>query len=195
MKKYLLLIILAIFALSGCGSEVNTDKEQEDPKSKTVANDGDESDSSDVELTIPAEFFEGQSEDDVIASFEEEGIDNITLNDDGSYTLKMSKEEHEVMLNDLREEIDEDIEAIIGSMDIEFIKGASMNDTVTELTVVIDQSMYDGDMEGLVLMDFAFHAMPYQVMNGVTEEDFDFEVVLVDSETGEEFERTSVHDE
>src|SRR5690625_4614536 len=204
MKRIFLLFVILIFALVGCGSKVDNVQDQEEKNESTTGeeNTSEEEDenktdenSSDVEITMPNEFFDGQTEDEVIAGFNEEGIKDVTVNDDGSYTIRMSKEEHEQLLNTMKQDIDADVNAIIESMGLTFIKEASMNDTVTELSVTIDQSIYDGDMEGLVLLDFALHAMPYQLLNGVTEESFNFEVVLIDSETGEEFERTSIHDE
>lgn len=202
MKKYIVSVLMGVFILSGCGSGVDVEQEEkaggEAAKVEEVNEDETESanaKSSDVEITLPAEFFEGQSEDEVIASFAEDGIQLMQRKDDGSYTFTMSQEEHAAYLVGLLDNINGDVAQIIESMDVNFIKEASMNEDATELFVLIDQSAYDGGMGGLVLMDFALHAMSYQIMNGVTEETFDFAVVFIDSETGEEFERTSIHDE
>ena len=81
-------------------------------------------------------------------------------------------------------------------MKVEGIKEVVLNDAVTEMTITIDRELNGGDLNGLVLIDFAILAMNYQVMNGVTkEEDFEFDVVLVDKKTGEVFDTESIHDE
>src|SRR5699024_6376951 len=136
MMKYLITIIATIFVLSGCGSKANVSEEQDNRQDEVATsndeenNDGGETstdDSTDVEITLPVEFFEGQSEDEVIAGFEEEGISDITVNDDGSYTLTMTAAEHENLLSELKSEIDQDTEMIIESMDLDFVEEISMN--------------------------------------------------------------------
>lgn len=208
MFRLFLISVVAVFALIGCSSGANEDpakevaanSEAEETKENVAETNETENDSAnaggdEVEIHLPAEFFEGQSEEEVIESYQEDGIDNITVNDDGSYTITMTKDEQTALLSEMKADINADMGELITAMEIDIIEDIKMNEDATELLVDIDSDKYDGDMEGIVLMDFALFAMPYQIMNGVTEDEFDFEVVLIDRKTGEEIERTSVHDE
>ncbi|WP_210467968.1 hypothetical protein [Sporosarcina sp. 6E9] len=213
MKKFSMLLLIAILALSACGVKLNDGDEKEveaqeitKEKSEVKENEESESDSTEkdekdnedssiVEIIFPASFYEGMDSDEVIANLNAEGMDDVTANDDGSYTIKMSKERHVSYLQELRDDIDSDLQGMVEMMEIESITEIAMNEDVTELTVSINQDLYDEYMNGLVLMDFALYASMFQMMNGVSEADFDFQVVLVDDKTGEEFKRTSVYDE
>lgn len=185
MKRFSMLMLIAILALSACGFELNVGDEKDveaqessKEKSETVDKEDEESespetdekddgDSSIVEIILPASFYEGMPQEGVSADLNAEGMDDI----------------------------DSDLKGMVEMMDVESITDISMNDDVTKLTVSINQELYDEYMNGLVLMDFALYASMFQMMNGLSEEDFDFEVVLVDDKTGEEIERTSVYDE
>lgn len=198
MKKHLLLIIVALFFLSACSSQTNTKEEvvRESSDNTTeveqVKTEKSDEDLSDIEITMPAEFLRNLSEEEIAATFEEKEIDDISENNDGSYTFKIPEEEHKLKLKEMKADIDSDVEEIIESIDIESIEEVSMNDNATELLVTVDRNLYKGDMDGLVLMDFSLHAISYQMLNGVTEEECDFAVVMIDSDRGEEFERTSL---
>lgn len=200
VKKYLLLIIAALFTLSACVSTENTGEELEDTGGKPteaekVNTEKSDVNLSDIEVTMPADFFEGSSEEEIVATCVEDGVDDISANDDGSYTLKIPKEEHELMLKEMKADIDSDVEEIIENMDIESIKEVSLNDNATELIVTVDRNLYKGDMEWLVLMDFSLHAMSYQILNGFSEDECDFAVVMIDHDRGEEFERMLLEEE
>ena len=194
---------MAVLVLSACTVAPNADKEnvkqeQEKEKAKTVEKEEseDDQDLSFFELTMPDYYFQDVSSDEVIADFKEQGIDDVTANDDGSYTLRIPTEKHEEMLKELRGNFEIALHETIGAMNVEAIKDVVLNDSVTEMTVTIDRELNGGDLKGLVLIDFAILAMDYQIMNGVTtEEDFDFQVVLVDEKTGEVFDTISIHDE
>ena len=93
MKKWLItLLIVSAFFLSSCG-----DKEEKKSDESGIAVD---KGLMNVELTLPAGFFEGQSEEDIIASGKAEGIKEVKVNEDGSVYYKMSKKDHNEMLQD-----------------------------------------------------------------------------------------------
>ena len=171
MEKFSMLLLIALLALSACGVELNVGdekeveaqditkekseveevEEKEDSESESSEEDGkDNEDSSIVEIIFPASFYEGMDSDEVIANLNAEGMDDVTANDDGSYTIKMAKEQHEAYLQELREDIDSDLQGMVEMMEIESITEISMNDDVTELTVSIKQDLDEEYMNGFV---------------------------------------------
>lgn len=111
MVRLFLLSLVAVFALIACSSggsdegvqEVAANNEAEEAKENVAeANEAEnddanaDADGSEVEINLPVEFFDGQSEEEVIESFKEDGIDTVVVNDDGSFTLTMTKDQPQV---------------------------------------------------------------------------------------------------
>lgn len=93
-----------------------------------------------VEITIPAETaeyygftFESQEEADAYAK--EQGFKIVTLGDDGSVTIVMSKSQHKKTMEGLRTTIDESLQEMIGSEDYPNITAVEHNDNYTSFTV------------------------------------------------------------
>lgn len=93
-----------------------------------------------VEITIPAETaeyygftFESQEEADAYAK--EQGFKSVTLGDDGSVTIVMSKSQHKKTMEGLRTTIDESLQEMIGSEDYPNITAVEHNDNYTSFTV------------------------------------------------------------
>lgn len=93
-----------------------------------------------VEITIPAETaeyygftFESQEEADAYAK--EQGFKSVTLGDDGSVTIVMSKSQQKKTMEGLRTTIDETLQEMIGSEDYPNITAVEHNDNYTSFTV------------------------------------------------------------
>ena len=93
-----------------------------------------------VEITIPAETaeyygfsFESQEEADAYAK--EQGFKSVTLGEDGSVTIVMSKSQHKKTMEGLRTTIDETLQEMIGSEDYPNITAVEHNDNYTSFTV------------------------------------------------------------
>lgn len=112
---------------------------------------------------------------------EASGYHSITLNDDGSATYRITKEQHEYMLLGVRSSIAESLEDIKNSEDYNFtdIK-VNANCTDFKVTTTSEELSFAESLS--VLVFYAFGGM-YRMFSGV---DIDnVHVSFVNSETGE----------
>lgn len=90
MKKSLFIISTALLFLTACGAE--EDKKQSDnQKEQSIEVD---KGLLDVELTLPADFFEDQTPEEIEAAAKEKGVKEVKVNEDGTVYYKMSKSAH-----------------------------------------------------------------------------------------------------
>lgn len=183
MKKILVLCIglTVLFVLSACGAQYQA---LENSNKKIDKNE-------EVMIVYSAAAFEHMTSDEVIASFKDLRIDDVTENDDGSYTVTMPEVFHDRILQSIRDEVESELDGILKDDDLQAVKELKMNETMTELIVVIDQSVPEEKIENNVLDEFAENAFNYQMHNGVMLEDFTYEIVSIDDQTGEEIDRRS----
>ena len=140
-RTVIILFVLLITFLSACSGneQENKTKEGERKTSKEKQETEEQSLNVDkgllnVEVTLPASFFEGQDIDTVIADVENEGI-KVTKNDDGSLTYKMSKAKHKKMMKEMGTSIAEGLEEMKSSEDYPSIKDITHNKDFTEFTI------------------------------------------------------------
>lgn len=96
-----------------------------------------------VKITVPA---------DIVGEVTQEELDETVgevclaakLNDDGSVTYKLTKAQHQEMLNGIKTGIDEGIKSLIDDKENYSISGVTYNDDLTEFKVTID-----GDQIGI----------------------------------------------
>ncbi|MBO1915192.1 hypothetical protein J4G37_61495, partial [Microvirga sp. 3-52] len=58
-----------------------------------------------VEVTLPASFFEGEDIEEAIENAKDEGVSEVTKNSDGSLTYKMSKSKHKEMMAEIADNL------------------------------------------------------------------------------------------
>ena len=182
LKKFKILFLLLLsMALVACSSNDEAKKEKETENvavDKGLLN---------VEVTLPASFFDGQDIDEVIAQAEEDGAKGVTKNDDGSLSYKMSKSEHKKMMAEMEKEMLAFIEEMETSEDYPSIQTVEYNKSFTEYTVVVDQEAFESGFDGFALLGLAIQSMYYQVFDGVKEEDYQTTVHMKNAETSEVF--------
>ncbi|WP_042472936.1 hypothetical protein [Bacillus ndiopicus] len=148
-----------------------------------------------VEVKLPASFLEGQNVDDVIANAKEEGVNEITKNDDGSLTYKMSKEKHKEMIKELEDGIKETIEEIQSTEDFPSIKNVDYNKEYTEFTLTVDKEKFEGSFDGFASFALAIAGMYYQIFNGVDADAYKVTIQHKDEKSGEIFNTTVYPDD
>lgn len=190
MKKKTLAVILAAslaFSLTACGGSTKDDS-KETTKTEESSDDGGslkaEKNILSVEVTLPASFVGEDS-----ASLDEEakaaGVKEITKNDDGSITMKMTKDAHKNLLNTIKESVDESNATILADKEnYPSFDSITYNDDLTEFTVNVDASLYSG-LEGFVAMVFYMEGGIYQSLNAVPEDQVNTVVNFVNKDTGE----------
>lgn len=138
-----------------------------------------------VEVTIPASFFEGQDIDSVIAKAKSEGIKEVIKNDDGSITYKMSKSEHKKMMKEMVEGIIKSAEEIKTGQDFTSIKDVTYNKTFSEFTLSVNQEEFENSLDSIASFGLAVTGMYYQLFNGVNPEKYKVTVIFKNELNGE----------
>lgn len=199
MKKIKFLpFVLAIFLLGACSStkEAEIDaakKENEVAESSKKTNESNKKSIGvdkgilNVEVTLPATLFEDQDIDSVIAKAKEDGVSEVTRNDDGSLTYKMSKSKHEEMMKELRDGLLQTIEEAKSSGDFASIKDITHNKSFSEFTLVVDQEAYEKSFDGFVSIGLAVSATYYQLFDGVNPDNYKVTIFIKNADTGEVF--------
>ncbi|PCD85084.1 hypothetical protein CNQ87_12345 [Lysinibacillus fusiformis] len=139
----------------------------------------------DVEVTIPALFFEGQDIDSVISKAKNSGIKEIIKNDDGSLTYKMAKPEHEEMMKGLKEGILANVDEIKASDDFKSVKDITYNKSFSEFTVSVNKKEFESSLDTMASVGLALTGMYYQLFYGADVENYKVTVIFNDESSGE----------
>ncbi len=139
-----------------------------------------------VEVTLPASMFEGDDADTVIADAKKEGAE-VTKNEDGSFTYKMSKAKHKEMMKELETNIRTTLEEMKTSGDYVSIKDITPNNSFSEFTLVVDKEAYENSMDGFAAIGLGMSGMMYQLFSGVDADNYKVTVSMKDEATQEVF--------
>ncbi|MBM7540656.1 hypothetical protein [Amphibacillus cookii] len=192
MKRLLILLsvlLLAVFLISAC-SQDESDQQDIDGSNEQgdVEEDGAEERLADVEVTIPASFYEGELDTDQIkAEADEVGITEVTVNDDGSVTYTMPESVHDEWLSDYATEIESTMAELVSSADFVSISDVTANNDYSSFTVAVDQEVYENSFDGIAAFSLGISGLFYQLMNGVNPDDYNVTIDIVDEESGEIF--------
>ncbi|PMC35720.1 hypothetical protein CJ195_18210 [Bacillus sp. UMB0899] len=195
MKRFgYLFIVFMISLLAACGNneqENTASKGEESGQQKEEQKDEGAVDVEkgllNVEVTLPASMFEGEDIDTVIADAKKEGIKEVTKNEDGSLTYKMSKAKHKEMMEELKKGILETVEETKNSEDYVSIKDVTYNDSFTEFTLLVNKGDYENSMDGFAAFGLGLSGMYYQLYNGVDPDKYKVTIFLKDEATNEVF--------
>lgn len=151
----------------------------------------------DVTITLSAEMVElllqnaEESPEDYVERMEsEEGVKDVTLNEDGSVSITMTKAKHREMLDGYKETVDEAIATYTDGNETPSVKSIEYNDDMTVFTVTVDKEAYENSLDGFVQFGLGISGMYYQTFSGV--ETPQVTIHIVDEATGETF-RTVVY--
>lgn len=122
-----------------------------------------------VALTIPSDYVYGATQTDLDKTAAELSYESIVLNEDGSATYTITKEQHETMLSDLATGINEKLAAIPGSDSYDDITAVEANEDFTSFTVSLSTTSADFN-ESMSVMVLKMYAVMYNAFNGVTDE-------------------------
>ena len=192
MKKLLFGLTMAALLLAACGDdeakkELATDKEEQ----------GIEIDKGlfDVELTLPAEFFDGQTPEEIEVSAKEQGVKEVKINEDGTVYYKMSKSDHKKMMNELETSIKESMDELVTSGDAPSFKEIKYNKDFTEFDVTVDREAFENSMDAFMIFTFAMSGSFYNAFDGENMDELKITVNLIDAATNEVFDTTVFPDD
>ena len=186
MKRLLAILLMAtmIFTLSACGGGEKTNDGSVEVDEGLV----------NVEITLPSDFFDGETDADIKAEADENGFNKCVVNEDGSVTYTMTKAKRNEMLKEMEAGFDESAEEIINDTE----EGPS---SFTEVTHNKDFKLIEmkanenyGGFDGLAMYPMLMMGAYYQLFDGVDSEDLDVTVRVIDKDSGEELASISAED-
>lgn len=140
-----------------------------------------------VEITLPASFFEGETEEEIIAGAEEEGFKSCTVNQDGSVTYTMSKAKHREVLEGFHTSMEETAASMVaggGDDAMESFLDIQFNDDMSQFDIYVDMEKFSG-LEAFAALGFFVTGAYYQAFAGVDMDKVDVVVNFIDHATNE----------
>lgn len=202
MKNRLIsLLLISVLSLSGCGgtntSETNTPTEENEPAAETSENESSEENTDDlseldalgdvevekqlfdVTLTIPADYVEATTQEELDEAVKEHGY-TAKLNDDGSATYTMTKKQHKEMMDELTSSMQTELDSMAGSESYPNITSVTANSDFTEFTVTTKNTEIDL-AESFSVMAFYMYGGMYSIFNGTDVDNIHVDFVNADS--------------
>ncbi len=194
MKRYiaLLLVLVMLLGLCACGGEESPAEtpaaQQPAPSDKQEEkNDEEEGLGSievdeklfNVEVTLPANFFDGQTAEEIIANAKEQGINKCKVLDDGSVVYTMSKDKHAELMDDYLASVEEAVAALLeGESAVASFLDIQYNEDCSEFNVTVGSGYTVWDL----FYGFEFYILGayYQILGGADPDKVDVVVNFID---------------
>ena len=144
-----------------------------------------------VELTIPANFVGEQTQEELNKMCEEKGYKSITLNDDGSATYVLTKQQHKEMMEELKNTINSSMAEMVGSEDYPNYTNVTANEDFTEFEITTKSSEL-AMAESFSVLAFYMYGGMYNIFNGTAVDNIT--VKFINSDTGEVITTTNSND-
>jgi len=144
------ILVTAIFLyisvyLSGCSQKeriISTNSE-----TTTIVNSVEESSSNTetdiMEINIPIKMIGDLTQKDLNKKCEEKWDQSITINGDGTVTYLLTKQQHEKMMKDMKEELDAYLVGIVGTEDYPNCTNVTFNDNYTYFEITTKSTELD----------------------------------------------------
>ncbi|QST02211.1 hypothetical protein IMZ31_22420 (plasmid) [Pontibacillus sp. ALD_SL1] len=204
MKKlFPALMLLSILFVAACSDDSAEPKEDENTSQEKTNDTEQQSEETkdegkmevdkgllNVKVTLPASMVEGENIEDIKANAKEQGIKEVTQNDDGSVTYKMSKSTHKEMMSEIKGSVEDSIEQMKTSGEYASIEDVTYNDSFSEFTMIVNKEKFENSMDGFASMTLGMSGIIYQMYEGKSEEDAKVTIKMEDAETGEVFDET-----
>ena len=147
-----------------------------------------------VEITLPASFFEEESEEEIRAKAEENGFRACIVQEDGSVTYKMTKAKHREMLEEMRADLDESISEMIHGEDaVKSFRKIEHAEDFSSFDIYVDRAEYTS-LDGLYVLAFYLSGAYDQAFDGKDINRIDVVVNFIDEATNETFASSSYRD-
>ena len=138
-----------------------------------------------MEITINASFFEDQTEEEIKAAAKEEGFLDCTVNENGSVTYKMTRNQHKAKLKEFKETLEKNIAGILeGDDKVASFISIDYNDDFSKIDIFVDPEAYSS-WDNLYVLSFFISGAYYQSFAGVDGDKIDIVVNFIDNNTKE----------
>lgn len=161
MKKKFLsicMVIVMILSFTACGSSEKKSSSETEEQVEVEEN------LFSVELTIPADYIDETTQEELNLQAKDEGYKSATLNEDGSVTYIMTKKQHKKMMDELKEEINSAMSDMVNSEDYPNFTAVKANSDFTSFTIKTTSESLDMNESFSVLGFFMYGAM-YNTFN------------------------------
>ncbi len=188
MKKTLalLLTIIILIIATGCGN-TPTDTSTDNKSSADNNSDSMKVDENllTMDITLPASFFEDQSEEEIKEKAFENGCTKCKINEDGSVVYTMTKKAHRDMLKELSDEFDKTVlDLVEGENKVESFVSIDYDDNYSKFDVYVDSAKYTS-LDNMYALGFYIVGAYYQAFAGIDSDKIDVQVNFIDNQTKE----------
>lgn len=137
-----------------------------------------------VDVTMPAGLFEGEdmTEFDGESWAKDRGYKSAVLNEDGSVTVTMTKDDHKTMVDEMGDSFDETLQEMVGSEDYPFITAIERSSNFEEVNIKVNKAAHSQAFLDLSPLVAGLSGCYYQAVAGI---DISVTVNTVDDATGE----------
>lgn len=92
----------------------------------------------------------------------ENGFTKIEKNNDGSITYTIKKSAYKTFIYDLKTEARNGIDEIMNSGNYSSIKNITYNDNFSEITIMVDKSLFENSIDSLAILSCRITSIMYQ---------------------------------
>ncbi|MBK3495939.1 hypothetical protein JFL43_13930 [Viridibacillus sp. YIM B01967] len=179
-------LIASALVVAGCSPDGKIENKQQD-KSDVAVDKG----LMNVEIKVPASFYEGEDIDAIIASAKEDKeYKEVKKNSDGSVTYIMSRKQHTALMIKKKESTASNVKEIEEDSETPSVQKIEYNNNFSEFTVVVDKEEFENSFDSTAVFSIGFIGMLYQVFDGTAEEDMKVTVKMKDAKNGKVFDET-----
>lgn len=179
--KVLLAFVLSCSCIACSKTEEPVKKEKTEEKTETIKT---EKGILNVTITIPASFVgEGDvTQEELDQEVKEKGFKSATINEDGSVTYVMSKSKQKELLKKMKEDMDKNLNDMIGGENTPNVTDIQVNKDVTKFTVTTTNTELDLG-ESISFISLFIYGGLYNSFAG--NEDYDVLVTYKNADTKE----------
>lgn len=193
MKKLLITVMVILLSLSliSCSSKKSgNDKVKIDEKTNTVT------------VIISSKFFDlmnsssfssTQTPEQYCLTMEKEGsVSKAVVNEDGSVTLTMSKENYDKLIATMKTSLDQTIAGYTNGTTFPSIKEITYTDDLSEIKLTVDYEAFSNSMGSFAVLGLGLQGYLYRIFTGQSET---VKITYIDETTGKSVESCQFPDD
>ena len=138
-----------------------------------------------VEIILPTALFTDMTEDEVIATAKEKGI-NAKKNDDDSYTYKMSKSNYKKFLESNAEKINTYIADMSERGTLPGVEKIEPNENYENFKVYVDNDEYSYMVSRFAELELYMYSVYYHALKGENTDKFQIHLTTIDNSNNSE---------
>lgn len=193
MKKLIAMLLLAamLLSLAACGETKPTESavsagkiETETQEAAAVPEPTAEPVADTVTIELPAGFFDGMTEDEIIANAKEEGVLECVIAKDGVVSYTITKEKQAEMIAEMQESLEELKDELLDEAQGISFTDIRFSDDYTAVTVTADPLRYN-TMEQMYAYPLYMMGLFCQAFSGTPLMDIAVTVTIVNEENGQ----------